>query len=49
MTGLGEAALAYAVAGYEVFPLRGKLPHGNCPTCEPRPVTALTLISGYSF
>jgi Bifunctional DNA primase/polymerase, N-terminal len=36
MTGLGEAALAYAAAGYEVFPLRGKLPHGNCPACEPR-------------
>jgi hypothetical protein len=36
MTGLGEAALAYAAAGYQVFPLRGKLPHGNCPACEPR-------------
>jgi hypothetical protein len=36
MTGLGEAALAYAAAGYEVFPLHGKLPHGNCSTCEPR-------------
>jgi hypothetical protein len=35
MTGLGEAALAYAAAGYEVFPLRGKLPRGNCLTCEP--------------
>jgi Bifunctional DNA primase/polymerase, N-terminal len=33
---LGEAAVAYAAAGYEVFPLRGKLPHGNCPACEPR-------------
>ena len=33
---LGEAALAYAAAGYEVFPLRGKLPHANCPACEPR-------------
>jgi hypothetical protein len=30
------AALAYAAAGYEVFPLRGKLPHGNCPECTPR-------------
>jgi hypothetical protein len=36
MTRLGDAALAYAVAGYAVFPLRGKLPHGNCPACEPR-------------
>ena len=36
MTGMREAAVAYAVAGYEVFPLRGKLPHGNCPACEPR-------------
>jgi hypothetical protein len=36
MTGLGEAALAYAAAGYAVFPLRGKLPFGNCPACEPR-------------
>jgi Bifunctional DNA primase/polymerase, N-terminal len=36
MTRLGEAALAYAAAGYEVFPLRGKLPVGNCPGCEPR-------------
>ena len=36
MTPLGEAALAYAAAGYEVFPLRGKLPRGNCPACEPR-------------
>ena len=36
MTGLGEAALAYAAAGYQVFPLRGKLPFGNCPACEPR-------------
>ena len=36
MTGLGEAALAYAAAGYQVFPLRGKLPLGNCPACEPR-------------
>src|SRR5215211_4310539 len=35
MTGLGEAALAYAVAGYAVFPLRGKQPLGNCPACEP--------------
>jgi Bifunctional DNA primase/polymerase, N-terminal len=33
---LGEAALAYAAAGYEVFPLRGKLPFANCPACEPR-------------
>ena len=33
---LGEAALAYAAAGYQVFPLRGKLPGGNCPACEPR-------------
>jgi hypothetical protein len=35
MTRLGEAALAYATAGYQVFPLRGKLPHGNCPACDP--------------
>jgi hypothetical protein len=33
---LGAAARAYAAAGYEVFPLRGKLPFGNCPQCEPR-------------
>jgi hypothetical protein len=33
---LGDAAVAYAAAGYEVFPLRGKLPHANCPACEPR-------------
>jgi hypothetical protein len=33
---LRDAALAYAAAGYEVFPLRGKLPHANCPQCEPR-------------
>jgi hypothetical protein len=33
---LGAAALAYAAAGYEVVPLRGKLPLGNCPACEPR-------------
>jgi Bifunctional DNA primase/polymerase, N-terminal len=32
---LGAAALAYAGAGYAVFPLRGKLPLGNCPLCEP--------------
>jgi Bifunctional DNA primase/polymerase, N-terminal len=31
---LREAALAYAAAGYQVFPLRGKLPGGNCPACE---------------
>jgi hypothetical protein len=36
MTMLREAALAYAAAGYEVFPLRGKLPHANCTQCEPR-------------
>src|SRR5262245_35352677 len=30
-----EAALAYAAAGYEVFPLRGKLPRGSCPECTP--------------
>jgi hypothetical protein len=36
MTAVGEAALAYAAAGYAVFPLRGKLPLGNCPACEPR-------------
>jgi Bifunctional DNA primase/polymerase, N-terminal len=34
--GLRAAALAYAGAGYEVFPLRGKLPWSNCPQCEPR-------------
>jgi hypothetical protein len=33
---LGVAARAYAVAGYEVVPLRGKFPLGNCPECEPR-------------
>jgi hypothetical protein len=36
MTEVGEAALAYAAAGYTVFPLRGKQPLGNCPACEPR-------------
>ncbi len=36
MTALRDAALAYAAAGYEVFPLRGKLPRANCPACEPR-------------
>jgi hypothetical protein len=36
MTALADAALAYAAAGYQVFPLRGKLPHANCPACEPR-------------
>jgi hypothetical protein len=36
VTPLAAAALAYAAAGYEVFPLRGKLPLGNCPGCEPR-------------
>jgi hypothetical protein len=36
MTEVGEAALAYATAGYAVFPLRGKQPFGNCPACEPR-------------
>jgi Bifunctional DNA primase/polymerase, N-terminal len=36
VTALGDAALAYAAAGYEVFPLRGKLPRANCPACEPR-------------
>jgi hypothetical protein len=35
VTRLGEWALAYAAAGYQVFPLRGKLPFGNCPACEP--------------
>ena len=33
MTGLGEAALAYATAGYQVFPLWGKQPLGNCLAC----------------
>src|SRR5829696_6076524 len=32
---MGEWALAYAAAGYAVFPLRGKQPLGNCPACEP--------------
>jgi hypothetical protein len=36
VTGLGEWALAYAAAGYQVFPLRGKQPLGNCSACEPR-------------
>jgi hypothetical protein len=36
MTTLRDAALAYAAAGYQVFPLHGKLPHANCPSCEPR-------------
>ena len=36
MTALRDAAMAYAAAGYQVFPLRGKLPRGNCPACEPR-------------
>jgi hypothetical protein len=36
MTTLRDAALAYAAAGYEVFPLRGKLPHANCPAWEAR-------------
>jgi hypothetical protein len=36
VTALGDAAVAYAAAGYQVFPLRGKLPRGNCPECEPR-------------
>jgi Bifunctional DNA primase/polymerase, N-terminal len=36
VSALGAAALAYAAGGYEVFPLRGKLPWGNCPVCEPR-------------
>jgi hypothetical protein len=36
VSGLAEAALAYVAAGYEVFPLRGKLPCSNCPPCEPR-------------
>jgi Bifunctional DNA primase/polymerase, N-terminal len=33
---LGAAAVAYAATGYEVVPLRGRLPLGNCPECEPR-------------
>jgi hypothetical protein len=36
VSALREAAVAYAAAGYRVFPLRGKLPRGNCPACEPR-------------
>jgi len=36
VTALRDAAMAYAAAGYQVFPLRGKLPHANCPACEPR-------------
>ena len=36
MTPLRDAAMAYAAAGYQVFPLRGKLPHANCRACEPR-------------
>jgi Bifunctional DNA primase/polymerase, N-terminal len=36
MTALRTAALAYAAAGYQIFPLRGKLPRGNCPACEAR-------------
>jgi hypothetical protein len=36
MTELAAAALAYAAAGYELFPLRGKLPRANCAACEPR-------------
>jgi hypothetical protein len=31
---LRDAALDYATAGYEVFPLRGKLPRPSCPTCR---------------
>jgi hypothetical protein len=36
VSALAAAAVAYAQAGYEVVPLRGKLPLGNCPACEPR-------------
>jgi Bifunctional DNA primase/polymerase, N-terminal len=36
VTPLGAVAVAYAGSGYEVFPLRGKLPWANCPQCEPR-------------
>jgi Bifunctional DNA primase/polymerase, N-terminal len=36
LVALGKAAAAYAAAGYEVFPLRGKLPRANCGVCEPR-------------
>jgi hypothetical protein len=36
VTALRDAALAYAAAGYEVVPLRGKLPFANCGECEPR-------------
>jgi Bifunctional DNA primase/polymerase, N-terminal len=36
VTLLRVAALAYARACYELFPLRGKLPFGLCPACEPR-------------
>jgi Bifunctional DNA primase/polymerase, N-terminal len=40
MTEVGEAALAYATAGYAVFPLRGKQPFGNCrPASRVRPAT----------
>src|SRR6266516_6354294 len=35
MTALRDAALDYAAAGYEVFPLRGKLPRGSCRDCTP--------------
>ncbi len=33
MTALSDAAAALAIAGYEVLPLRGKLPHGSCFEC----------------
>jgi Bifunctional DNA primase/polymerase, N-terminal len=36
LTDLRLAALSYAATGYEVLPLRGKLPHPNCPECTPR-------------
>jgi hypothetical protein len=36
VTPLAAAAVVYAGAGYEIFPLHGKLPLGNCPACEPR-------------
>lgn len=36
MTSMAPWVADYIEAGYEIFPLNGKLPHAGCPDCSPR-------------